>query len=128
MKKHSELLEHAMRLIYPIIIIFALYIMINGHISPGGGFQGGPIITSLFIIHYMAVYKDIIDIERINRLEKILYISLISLVLLYIMYFNKVGWLWLQQVYLIAMNLIIGLEVGLGLTIIFYRYVLYESR
>lgn len=33
----------------PFILLFALYIQINGEVSPGGGFQSGAIFTSLII-------------------------------------------------------------------------------
>ena len=40
------MLKIGARLLSPIILIFGLYIMIYGHLSVGGGFQGGVIIAS----------------------------------------------------------------------------------
>ncbi|HJJ54554.1 MAG TPA: sodium:proton antiporter [Methanocorpusculum sp.] len=34
------------RLIIPIIFIFGFYIVVHGHLSPGGGFQGGAIVAT----------------------------------------------------------------------------------
>ncbi|MEK6734022.1 MAG: MnhB domain-containing protein [Pseudomonadota bacterium] len=41
------------RFIFPILIIFAFYILFHGEISPGGGFQAGAILAASIIIHSM---------------------------------------------------------------------------
>jgi len=33
-------------LLYPLILIFGIYLVIHGHLSPGGGFQGGAVMAS----------------------------------------------------------------------------------
>lgn len=38
------------RLLTPFIQLFGLYIIFHGHLSPGGGFQGGAVIGASFII------------------------------------------------------------------------------
>jgi len=40
------MLKTASKLLFPIIILYGVYIMVYGHLSPGGGFQGGVIIAS----------------------------------------------------------------------------------
>ena len=40
------ILQTASKLLFPIIMLFGVYIMVYGHLSPGGGFQGGVIIAS----------------------------------------------------------------------------------
>jgi multicomponent Na+:H+ antiporter subunit B len=45
-KPASEIVETATELLLPMIILFGIYIFMNGHLSPGGGFQGGAIIAS----------------------------------------------------------------------------------
>jgi len=45
-KSSSEIVETATELLLPMIILFGVYVFINGHLSPGGGFQGGAIIAS----------------------------------------------------------------------------------
>ncbi|MBN2801831.1 MAG: sodium:proton antiporter [Deltaproteobacteria bacterium] len=42
----SELLMTGARLLFPLIVLFGIYVFINGHLTPGGGFQGGAIIAS----------------------------------------------------------------------------------
>jgi len=45
-KPASEIVETATELLLPMIILFGVYVFLNGHLSPGGGFQGGAIIAS----------------------------------------------------------------------------------
>ena len=45
-KEASEIVETATELLLPMVILFGIYVFLNGHLSPGGGFQGGAIIAS----------------------------------------------------------------------------------
>jgi len=42
------------RFLFPLIILFGFYVFVHGHLSPGGGFQGGAVIASAFVLIYMA--------------------------------------------------------------------------
>lgn len=42
----SDLLDTAARLLVPWILVFSVYVLIHGHSSPGGGFQGGVLFGS----------------------------------------------------------------------------------
>ena len=46
----SELLQTASSLLGPLIFIFGVYVFVNGHLTPGGGFQGGAIIASGLVL------------------------------------------------------------------------------
>ena len=39
------------RFLIPVILVFGIYILLNGHLSPGGGFSGGAIMASALIIY-----------------------------------------------------------------------------
>lgn len=45
-KPASELVQSGADVLLPLIFIFAAYIIMNGHLSAGGGFQGGAVIAS----------------------------------------------------------------------------------
>jgi multicomponent Na+:H+ antiporter subunit B len=45
-EESNFILKKASRLLFPVIMLFGVYVMIYGHLSPGGGFQGGVIIAS----------------------------------------------------------------------------------
>jgi len=42
----GELLITGTRLLLPLILLFGAYVFIHGHLTPGGGFQGGAILAS----------------------------------------------------------------------------------
>jgi len=46
----SDVLEGAVRLFVPFVFMFAAYVVLHGHYSPGGGFQGGVIFAVAFIL------------------------------------------------------------------------------
>lgn len=45
-EESNFILQKASKLLFPVIMLFGVYVMIYGHLSPGGGFQGGVIIAS----------------------------------------------------------------------------------
>jgi multicomponent Na+:H+ antiporter subunit B len=49
----SLILYTGCRLLFPLILVFGAYVFIHGHITPGGGFQGGAIIASGFLLIYL---------------------------------------------------------------------------
>lgn len=49
----SLVLYTGCRFLFPLILLFGAYIFIHGHLTPGGGFQGGAIIASAFVLVYM---------------------------------------------------------------------------
>jgi len=49
----SLILRVSSRLLFPLFIMFGAYIFIHGHLTPGGGFQGGSIIASAVLFLYL---------------------------------------------------------------------------
>ncbi|MGE3146742.1 MAG: hydrogen gas-evolving membrane-bound hydrogenase subunit E, partial [Pseudorhodoplanes sp.] len=50
----SEIVCTAAQILVPLIAIFSAYIIMNGHISAGGGFQGGAVIASAVLLLLLA--------------------------------------------------------------------------
>ncbi|MEJ2201805.1 MAG: MnhB domain-containing protein [Desulfuromonadaceae bacterium] len=50
----SLIVQTGVRLLVPFIQLFGLYVIVHGHYSPGGGFQGGVILGSSFILLSLA--------------------------------------------------------------------------
>lgn len=47
---HTIVIRTTVRLLVPLVQIYALYVIFHGHYSPGGGFQGGVIIAASYIL------------------------------------------------------------------------------
>ncbi len=127
-EKHSELFAQTMGLVYPLIILYGFYMIYNGHLTPGGGFQGGAVLASTFTIQYLTTESKIISLDILNRIEKVIYLLLLVTGIIVVLYMNPYTSLELKRLYLIAMNMMIGIKVSCGLTVVFYRFVLFESR
>jgi len=50
----SELLVTGAGLLFPLIMLMGIYVFVNGHLTPGGGFQGGAIIASGVVLLVLA--------------------------------------------------------------------------
>lgn len=128
MKDYSQLLQKTIGFLYPFIIIFGLYIIINGHKTPGGGFQGGAILASGFIINYLVTSQKTLNLKVLTRLEKLLYLSIIVFVVICVLYINASLSVKAKEIYLVIMNIFIGIKVCCGLSVVFFRFILFESR
>jgi multicomponent Na+:H+ antiporter subunit B len=53
----SEILKTGANILTPMIILLGVYIFVHGHLTPGGGFQGGVVIASAFLLLTLA-YED----------------------------------------------------------------------
>jgi len=54
------------RIMAPFIQIYALYVIAHGHYSPGGGFQGGVILTASLALIFLAFGQQAV-VSRINH-------------------------------------------------------------
>ena len=54
LRSNSEIFKTAATVLYPIILIAGIYIFMNGHLTPGGGFQGGAVMASAIILTMLA--------------------------------------------------------------------------
>lgn len=52
--KDDRILQTVAMILVPFIILFGIYVILNGHLSPGGGFSGGAIIGSALILYLNA--------------------------------------------------------------------------
>jgi len=119
---------YVLRFICAVIMMYGIYLTINGHISAGGSFVGGLFIAAFFICRYL-IY-DIYDlkIRKIQRMEDMIFISIVLLAILVIFMGAYQYHPVINQMYLIGMNIMIALKVTCGFLILFYRYVAIERR
>jgi len=67
----SEILNTASQVLVPIIFMVGIYIFINGHLTPGGGFQGGAVIASGVLLMIMSNSNFSISHKLISVVESI---------------------------------------------------------
>ncbi len=52
--KNDIILQKCACILVPLILVFGIYIVLNGHLSPGGGFSGGAVLGSGLILYLNA--------------------------------------------------------------------------
>lgn len=117
-----DLLKSICRLVLPFIILYGLYVIINGDLSPGGGFQGGVVLATCYLIIFFIKDEEAITFKEIVKVEKILFVSLILLTVLHLLTYNEVLSSFADPVFrqyfsvvtLVLLNTIIGLKVTIG--------------
>lgn len=127
MNSNSVIISYVSKLLMPFVLVFGIYVVLNGADSVGGGFQGGAVLSSVFILRYLSEPNKQISLEILKFVEKILMLGFLLLAL-YAIGTNMdmgpdVGGIWM-----IVLNLIIAIKVSCGLSIVFFRYVFYEGR
>lgn len=51
---HDAILQRTARVLAPFVALLGVYVVLNGHLSPGGGFSGGAIIGAALMIYVTA--------------------------------------------------------------------------
>jgi multicomponent Na+:H+ antiporter subunit B len=67
----TEIVQTGAEILLPLISIFAVYIIMNGHLSAGGGFQGGAVIASAVLLVLLARPEAAIDLDFLSITESI---------------------------------------------------------
>ncbi len=65
----GELLTTGTKMLVPLIMLFGGYVFVNGHLTPGGGFQGGAIIASGMLLLLLANPARRFGHKLIDRVE-----------------------------------------------------------
>ena len=75
--ENDTILKTSAKVIVPIILVFGIYVILNGHLSPGGGFSGGAILGAGFILYLSAFGFS--ATERFMNAKTVKIITLVSL-------------------------------------------------
>src|SRR5262245_26929411 len=67
----SEIVRTGTEILVPLISIFAAYIIMNGHLSAGGGFQGGAVIASGVLLMLLAYPQYQPNLEFLSVTESV---------------------------------------------------------
>ena len=77
--ENDSILKKSAILIVPLILMFGLYVILNGHISPGGGFSGGAILGAGLILFLSAFGFQ--TAEKVLNAKTVKIITLVSLLI-----------------------------------------------
>ncbi|UCD55779.1 MAG: hypothetical protein JSV93_03060 [Candidatus Omnitrophota bacterium] len=65
-KGMSLIVKTITRLTVGLILLYGIYIVLHGHVSPGGGFAGG-VIIALSFVHIMLAYGKEVALKKLSR-------------------------------------------------------------
>ncbi len=129
--KTSQILICISRVLFPFIVLYGFYITINGHLTPGGGFQGGAILATAVLLSYFIQPEKIRNLNLLIKLEK--YMFIVILIVSSISLFTR-GEIFtnflpinssinLKSLFLTILNLFIGIKVSTGLVLVFSTFI-----
>jgi len=137
----SKIIRTIAQKLFPFIMLFGFYLISHGHLSPGGGFQGGVVLGTAIIL--LALSHSIEQTEKkfksrwLNMLEKLGILTLIFLGFLGIL----LGYSFLSNFLplgnpgeiasgglMLLFNIAIGIKVAAGVSVIFYALVKYRGE
>jgi len=141
--KPSVIIHTIILLILPLIIMFSLYVILHGDVSPGGGFQGGTIAAASLIV-FTLVFGYLHSLNRIpvrlrTSVESSAPIAFTIVGIISFFYHRNFLTFMLPGLssnyqHLLARGLLLFLEVGIGLggatifTSIFYSMKRMEQK
>lgn len=67
----SRIVQVGGKLLFPLIILLGAYVFIHGHLTPGGGFQGGVIIATGYLLLLVAFRKFSLKHANLTWIEAI---------------------------------------------------------
>ncbi|MFH1621597.1 MAG: MnhB domain-containing protein [Candidatus Omnitrophota bacterium] len=127
------------RLTVGLILLFGLYIVLHGHLSPGGGFAGG-LIIALSFIHLMLAFGRDAALKRLSEVKAAILESIGALMFLiigvagffggyfFLNFLNKGKPFSLFSAGIIPLcNIAIAIKVGVGLFSIFTVLVILQN-
>jgi len=86
----SIIVKTITRLTVGLIILYGVYIICHGHVSPGGGFAGG-VIIALSFIHLMLAYGKDVALRKVPKGATSFFESLGAIMFLTIALFGFTG-------------------------------------
>ena len=78
-REASELLGSGSMLLFPLLMLFGVYIFMHGHLTPGGGFQGGVVIASsmlLLMLARVSFHLNHLIISLVESLSGFFYVAI----------------------------------------------------
>ena len=123
----SMILQVCIGFLYPFMMLFGFYIIYNGLNTPGGGFQGGSILATLFVARYVVYPVEDIDSEHLHIIERIFFAMILATPVLLVFPGTLTHLPAFRALYLRTMDILIGIEVGFGLSVAVLRFAFFKG-
>ncbi len=108
----SRIVKTVTNITFPLVLIYGLYVIAHGHLTPGGGFQGGAVVASglsMILVAYGSVWTmKKINEKHLSSLESLGALGFIGLAFLGLIFGT-----WFFNNYLVGDEFLFG-EVGRG--------------
>lgn len=136
----TDILDVIARKLAPFVLLFGCYLVAYGHLSPGGGFQGGVVLASgvilLILCKGVASIQQVFPLRAVNFVETLGFLGFLLMGLIGLIvsgHFLK-SFLSIDNAaetpgagFILLLNLIIALKVGAGMTLICFYLLNKES-
>jgi multisubunit Na+/H+ antiporter MnhB subunit len=142
MKGMSVIVKKTTQLLAGLIFLYGIYIIVHGHLTPGGGFAGGVVVAGAFILVILAFGSDFLNLQKeetgttIRENVAVLIVLLLAVTGLFVgtkaffaNYLPKgtVGEL-VSAGTLPLYNIFIGIEVASSIFIIFLALIIFKEE
>ena len=142
MQGMSIIVKKVSQLVTALIFMYGIYIITHGHLTPGGGFAGGAILSGAFILLVLANGSGLLKMklkeEGSSLLESLavfafLLLGVLALFMGTSVFFNnylpagRVGDL-ISAGIIPVYNIVVGMEVGAALFTIFLALAIYKEE
>lgn len=64
MEGMSVIVKKVAQLVAGLIFVYGIYIMVHGHLTPGGGFAGGALVAGAFILLILAFGSSALNLRK----------------------------------------------------------------
>jgi multicomponent Na+:H+ antiporter subunit B len=142
MKGMTVIVKKTTQLIAGMVFLYGIYVIIHGHLTPGGGFAGGVILAGSFILLILAYGSDFINLTK-EEAGSTLYENLATLVVVFLavsglLFGARIFFLnWLPKGivgHLVSAgmlplyNIFVGIEVASSILTIFLALVIFKEE
>ena len=114
----SRIVKTITRSLLPFILLFGVYVIFYGHLSPGGGFQGGAILAMAVMLAVVVYGQSRFQ----NFVPYLLFIEVVGVILFVLIGISGIasGKQFLVNIGAISLlNIVIGLKVFAGLVLMY---------
>jgi len=138
----SMIVKKVTPLLAGLIFLFGVYIVLHGHLTPGGGFAGGAIIAGAFILLILAYGSSALNLRKevagSSNTESVALLMVCILAIMGLLFGAKVFFFnflpkgtpgeLLSAGFIPLYNIFIGIEVAGAILTIFLAFVIFKEE